>query len=133
MATQQRTVALILARELAVNVATAMFIVDPQGTLVFYNERAERILGKRYAETGALSPEEWGTEWSPEDADGRSLDLDELPLVVALRQRRPAHRAIVITGSDGRKRTIEITAFPLFAREDELIGAVAIFWQDEAQ
>jgi PAS domain S-box-containing protein len=133
MATQQRTVALILARELAVNVATAMFIVDPEGTLVFYNERAERILGRRYAETGALGPDEWGSEWRPEDPEGRELDLGELPLMVALRQRRPAHRGMLITGSDGSKRPIEVTAFPLFAREDELIGAVAIFWQDEAQ
>lgn len=133
MATQQRTVALILARELAVNVATAMFIVDPNGTLVFYNERAERILGRRYAETGALGPDEWGAEWQPRDDDGRPLDLGELPLILALQDRRPAHRAMTISGSDNSSRRIEVTAFPLFAREDELIGAVALFWQDEAR
>lgn len=129
MATQQRTVALILARELASNIATAMFLVDPQGTLVFYNETAERILGSSYAETGAVAADQWGAAWEPTDEDGRPLGLSELPLMIALEQRRPAHRDLVISAHDGRRRPISVTAFPLFAREEEFIGAVAIFWQ----
>jgi hypothetical protein len=34
-----------------------------------------------------------------------------------------------IRGVDGVRRRIEVTAFPLFAHEDECLGAIAIFWE----
>jgi hypothetical protein len=37
---------LILARELASNLATPMFLVDGCGMLVFFNEAAELVIGK---------------------------------------------------------------------------------------
>jgi hypothetical protein len=48
---------------------------------------------------------------------------------VALLQHRAAHDRMRITLHDGSKRDIEITAFPLFARHDEFVGALAIFWE----
>jgi hypothetical protein len=35
-----------------------------------------------------------------------------------------------ITGLDGEPRTIAVTAFPLFARANEFVGALAIFWEE---
>jgi PAS domain-containing protein len=128
--TAHRSLVLIMVREFASNVATPLFVVDPQGTLVYYNEPAEAVLGLRYAEAGEIGPGEWGTKWAPEDLDGRPLPVEELPLMIALTQRRPAHRALRITGLDGTRRDIEVTAFPLFARADDFVGAVAIFWED---
>ena len=123
----------ILARGLASSVATPMFLVDPDGTLVYYNEPAEEILGQTYAEAGELTADEWGgAMFSPEDPDtGAPMELDEMPLATALRDRRPAHRSMRIVGLDGVKRRIGITAFPLFARSDEFVGAVAIFWEEK--
>jgi hypothetical protein len=67
----------------------------------------------------------------PEDPEtGDKLDPQSLPLTVALNERRPSHRPIAITGLDGVRRKIAITAFPLFARTDEFVGAVAIFWEE---
>ena len=43
---------LILARELASNLATPTLIADADGTLVFYNEAAGTLLGKRFEELG---------------------------------------------------------------------------------
>lgn len=131
--TEQKALALILMRELASNLATPLFLVDPEGTLVYYNEPAERVLGKRYAEAGELEAEEWGgVMFAPEGEDGRPLGFEDLPLVIAMTKRRPAHRRFRITGLDEQRRTIEVTAFPLFARDDEFVGAVAIFWEDRA-
>lgn len=119
-----------MARELAENLATPVFVVDQDGRLVFYNEAAERILGRSYSESGELSAEEWGgTIFHPEELDGTPLPLENLPLGVALMQKRPAHHAFRITGLDGIAREIEVTAFPLFAHLDDLVGAIAIFWQ----
>jgi hypothetical protein len=34
-----------------------------------------------------------------------------------------------ITGLDGERRLISVTSVPLIGPEDELMGAIAIFWQ----
>jgi PAS domain-containing protein len=131
VATSEHNLVLILARGMASSIATPIFLVDPAGNLVYFNEPAEEILGQSYAEAGELSPEEWGTMFYPEDPEtGDKLDPQSLPLTVALNERRPSHRPIAITGLDGVRRKIAITAFPLFARTDEFVGAVAIFWEE---
>lgn len=130
--TKQKNLVLILARELAAHVASPVFLVDDVGTLVYYNERAEEILGVRFEEAGELSAEEWGTRWEPEDPEHGRVKLEDLPLTIAVLQRKPAHRPLRIVTPDGVKRTIEVTAFPLFSREDEFVGAIAIFWERDA-
>jgi PAS domain-containing protein len=127
----QHALQLIMARELSETIASPVFLVDAQGVLVYYNEPAEEILGLRYAEAGPLKPDEWGTKWKPEYLDGTPITLEKLPLTIAIAQRRPAHMPFRITGIDGKKRTIEATAFPLMARADEYVGAVAIFWESK--
>jgi PAS domain-containing protein len=130
MKTQQRNLVLILARELAANSATPMFVVDPDGTLVFYNEPAEKVLGRTFAETGALGPSDWGSMFAPKDATGRAIALEDLPLTKAMRDLEPDHLSMKITGLDGEPRAIAVTAFPLFARANEFVGALAIFWEE---
>lgn len=131
MATSEHNLVLILARGLASSIATPMFLVDPEGTLVYFNEPAEGILGQSYAEAGELSSDEWGTMFYPEDPQSEEkIPREDLPLMIALTERRPAHRSMVITGQDGVRRGIALTAFPLFARTDEFVGAVAIFWEE---
>lgn len=131
-AAKRKDLVLILARELATQVASPTFIVDDEATLVFYNEPAEEILGMRFADAGELDAQSWGTQWKPEDPQAGPLPIEELPLAVAVMERKPAHRPLMITGMDGRKRLIEVTAFPLFSRGDTFVGAVAIFWEAEA-
>lgn len=130
---EEHNLVMILARGLASSIATPMFLVDPDGTLVYYNEPAEAILGQTYAEAGELKQEEWAGAWiQPEDPEsGEPLDAKDVPLSRALADREPAHGALRITGVDGVKRTIAATAFPLFARTDEFVGAVAIFWEEK--
>lgn len=129
--TQQKNLVLILARELATNSATPMFVVDPEGTLAFFNEPAERVLGRTFAETGALSPAEWGSIFAPVDGNGNAIPLEDLPLNKAMRELEPGHLAMNITGLDGEQRRIAVTAFPLFARANEFVGALAIFWEEK--
>jgi PAS domain-containing protein len=124
-----KSLVLILARQLAANLATPVFCVDPAGTLVYYNEPAERVLGREFSEAGELTQQEWATIFSPLDADGQVVAVGDLPLSIALAERRPAHQPLRITGLDGKARSISVTAFPLFARADEFVGAVAIFWE----
>lgn len=128
----QRDLILILARDLTSRLATAAFVVDAAGTLVYFNEAAEPVLGATYAEAGELPAGGWASEWDPRDLDGTPVPLEELPLGIAFGQGRPAHKPLRIHGVDGVTREIEVTAFPLFARPDEILGAIAVFWERPA-
>ena len=48
--TSAKSLPLILARELAANLATPMFLIDENGNLVFYNDAAELLIGKPFSE-----------------------------------------------------------------------------------
>src|SRR3712207_5396425 len=118
---------LILARQLTSLLAVPVFIVDVQGTLVFYNEPAELILGQRFGETGEIAVEELASLFETTADDGTPLANDELPITIALVEGRPAHRTFWIRGLDAVPRHIEVTAFPLITQTGALLGAVAFF------
>ncbi len=105
-----------------------MVVFDHEGTIVFYNASAELMLGDTFENAGELSSDEWSAVFAPERADGTPIPMHELPAGVALLEHRPHHQALFYTGIDGVRREVAITAFPLVGREQELFGAVAIFW-----
>ena len=125
----QREIEVILARHLAEHLVMPIFIVGPTGDLLYYNDPAESILGCRYDETGAMPASEWSTIFQPVDQDGQPMNPDELPLVIALTERHPAHKRFWIRGLDEALRQIDVTAFPLNAQAERFLGAVAIFWE----
>ena len=125
----QKHLALIIARELASQLATATFIADAAGDLVFYNEAAEKILGRTFAEAGPMPAEGWASQFLLEGLDGDSLPLERMPAGVALLERRPAHGELWMTGLDGQRRLLSVTAVPLFASPTEFVGMIALFWQ----
>ena len=125
----QKEIEVILARQLADFLAMPIFIVDPQGNLLFYNGPAERILGLRFEETGEMSVAEWSSVFRPTDERGQPISQESLPLVIALTQRRPAHRGFWIRGLDGVPRHIEVAAFPLIGQVGSHLGAMAVFWE----
>lgn len=125
----QREIEIILARQLSNYLALPVFLVNPEGNLIFYNEPAERILGKRFEDTGEMPAAEWGTVFQPADLSGKALPPEQLPLMRALTLRQPAHDRFWIHGLDGTKRMIEVTAFPLVGMAGRFLGAMALFWE----
>ncbi len=130
---RQKDLVLILAREFASKLAMAMLITDADGNLVYYNESAEKILGRPFAEARELPASEWASRFRVEDVNGEQLPLEEMPAGAALIRRQPAHRTIRITALDNVTRTISVTGLPLFARSDDFVGVVAIFWENGDQ
>ena len=88
----QRPLELILARNLMSALSTPAFLVDEGGLLVFYNEAAGMLLGKRFEELGTVGPQEWGSLFGPFDESGEPIPYDELPLVKAVRGGPPRPR-----------------------------------------
>lgn len=129
MAAGPKHLVLILARELVSNLATPTLITDERGWLVFYNEAAEHVFERPFAEVGELPLEEWLAQFSPRSLDEKPLPPAQRPTGIALRERRAAHERYQVTSADGVDREIEVTAIPLFAHADELVGSMTIFWR----
>jgi hypothetical protein len=125
---KQRHIALILARDLAANLATAMLLVDADGDLVFFNEPAEAILGRPYAEA-QMSRAELARTFKPVDEAGEPVPAADLPLATAFRTGIPSRGAFWIDAADGRRPHLEVVGVPLFAHADQLVGGLAVFWE----
>jgi PAS domain-containing protein len=128
----QRPLELILARNLMSALSTPAFLVDEGGVLVFYNEAAGALLGKRFEELGTVGPDEWGSMFGPFDEGGEPIPYDELPLVLAVRSGRPAHADVDIRTHDGAIHTVEVSALPILTPHGSQ-GAIAVFWPSSSE
>jgi PAS domain-containing protein len=126
----QKPLELILARNLMSALSTPAILVDEGGLLVFYNEAAGALLGKGFEEVGHVGPTEWGGLFGPYDEGGETIPYEELPVVRAVRQGRPAHAGFGIRAFDGQIHQVECSAFPILTAHGSQ-GGVAIFWPVE--
>jgi PAS domain-containing protein len=124
-----RSLPLILARELASNLATPMFLLDAGGMLVYYNDAAATLLGTPFAELGELPSGAFGESLHLATPDGRPLRRRDSPAGIAFFDRRPAHETLLASSFDGQRRQYEATAYPLIGAEGEMHGVVNIFWE----
>ena len=122
---------IILNRQLADCLSIPVFITDTHGNLIFYNEPAEEILGKRFEETGEMPIAEWGTVFKPMDDYGVIIHPDDLPLVKTLKNAFPYHKTFWIESLTGKKQKISVTSYPIIGRTGNFMGAVAIFWNSK--
>jgi PAS domain-containing protein len=116
---------LVLARNLVASVTVPAFVTDAEGGVIFYNEAAGELLGRRFEEAGRLSREEWRAI-GPVDEAGLPLDADA-PLTTVLKQNRPAHERFRICTDSRGVVMVETSALPLNA-PDGFHGAVVLFW-----
>ena len=122
------SIELILSRQLAECLDMPVFLTDTVGNLLFYNEPAEDILGKRYEDTGEMDADEWGTVFKNKDDAGNPIPAEELPLVKTLMNRLPYHKTFWIESLKGKRKRISVTSYPIIGRTGKFLGAVAIFW-----
>jgi PAS domain-containing protein len=129
MAVEHQPLLLIQARNLITNLALPAFLTDPDGRLLFFNDAAAEVLGRRFEEVGQLPQDEWAREIGPYGDDGTPLAVDSLPLARALRDGHPAQgrfRARLETGL----REVEVSALPLL-EPGFYEGALVVFWPIE--
>jgi PAS domain-containing protein len=109
--------------------AMAIFLYDAEGRLLFYNEAAEAIVGKPFEDVRPIEVGEWLSLFQFTDAGGQPILLDEMPLAVATRQRRPAQVVVGLRGLDGVDRRVNITSIPLEGQGGVPLGAMSILWE----
>jgi len=123
----QKPLELILARNLLSSISTPAFLVADDGTLLFYNEAAGVLVGRRFEETGAMDAEEWTRAFGPLDDDGQPVAYEEIPLTLALRSGLPHHSSFRIRTASGDQREIEASAIPIIGSGGSS-GAIVVFW-----
>ena len=127
----QKEIEIILSRQFASYLSIPIFLVDTKGDLLFYNEPAEPVLGRRFEETGALTIDEWSTIFQLADIDHKEIPAEEAPLAIALTERRPVHRTVWLCGLDEVERLVQATCLPIIGQADRFLGAIAFFWEAE--
>jgi PAS domain-containing protein len=123
----QRPLELILARNLLASLSTPAFLVNQPGDIVFYNEAAGAVLGRRFEERGAMSAQEWVEEFGPIGDDGEPIPVERQPLTTALRNNRPAHARHRIRSLGGTEHAVEVSGVPVIGA-DGFMGAMVFFW-----
>lgn len=126
----QRPLELILARNLLCSISTPAFLVGEGGMLLFFNEAAGTMLGRRFEDTALLSAAEWTSEFGPFDDSGQPIPYDSIPATVALRANRPFHGRFTIRGAGGARLDISASAIPIVG-PGGASGAIVIFWPHE--
>ena len=119
---------IILTRQLAEYLSVPLLLVDSKGDLLFYNEPAESILGQRFEDTGSMPPEQWSKSFTAVDEEGHAIAPDEMPLMVTLSTRMPAHRRLHLVDGEHGVRAIEVTSIPIAGLHGDFLGAAAMFW-----
>ena len=120
---------LILAQKFGATLMTPVFVIDRDGTMLYYNHAAEEVLGRKFDETGSMPASTWARLFLPTDEAGTPLMPETLPLMIALNENHPAHGTLWIQGIDNVRRSIAVSAFPITDARPKLIGAVAFFWE----
>ena len=126
-ASSPRPLELILARNLLSSLSTPAFLADRTNDIIFYNEAAGALLGRRFEETGTMSAERWLNDFGPLDERGEPIPLEDQPVTIALRANRAAHARHRIRSLGGAVHDVEVSGMPLIGT-DGFHGAMVFFW-----
>jgi PAS domain-containing protein len=118
---------LILARNLVSSLSTPAFLADRSNDIIFYNEAAGALLGRRFEESGTLSAEQWLNDFGPLDEDGEPIPFEKQSVTLALRANRPAHARHRIRSLGGAVYDVEVSGTPIIGT-DGFHGAMVFFW-----
>lgn len=124
-----KPVQIILARQLAGSMAMPILIVDPEGTLIFFNESAELILDQRFEETGEMRADEWSVLFAVADEERHPIAMQDRPTMLAISERKPVSRTVWMQCREREWLHVIITAIPLIGEQRDFLGVVMIFWE----
>jgi PAS domain S-box-containing protein len=102
-----------------------LMIFDPAGRVVRANEQALKIFGYSLEEITSGSPETLAAGRFS-DEDGNTIPVSDLPIQVALREKRIIERRLWYIRPDGRRVLLTHTASPFFSERNLLAGAIAL-------
>jgi PAS domain-containing protein len=100
--------------------------VGDEGFLLYFNEAAAAMLGRRFEETGRLPAEDWTHEFGPFDENDEPIPYEEIPATIASRGDRPYHGHFRICTAQGR-REVHASTIPIVGPGGSS-GGIVFFW-----
>jgi diguanylate cyclase (GGDEF)-like protein/PAS domain S-box-containing protein len=99
----------------------AIYLTDASGTLLYFNSTAAELWGRE----PIRGSERWCGAWRLYTKDGSPLAVDQCPMAIALKTKRPV-RGIeaVIERPDGIRVPVIPFPTPIFDANGEMIGAI---------
>ncbi len=128
----QQPVEMILLRQLASYLSLPIWMMDASGNLLYYNEPAEGLLGVRFDDAGPIIAGDLADLFRATDFDGQPIPDEQMPVVLALTNRLPAHKSLRFCGFDGVWRDVEISAMPIEGQGARFLGVFATFWETQS-
>src|SRR5579864_147443 len=99
----------------------AIYATDAKGRIIYYNEAAAALAGRR----PVLGVDEWCVTWRLFWPDGRPMPHDQCPMAVALKENRAVRGAeAILERPDGTRIPFIPYPTPLHDASRRLIGAV---------
>jgi PAS domain-containing protein len=108
-----------------------VFLLDPEGTIIYYNEAAERLTGRPFIEGAGSTAEDWLSRTRPRDEEGVEVGVQDLPLGTTMLKQEPSHGIVIFSTADGVDRRVETASFPLFAHTEDFVGSFSVVWPIE--
>lgn len=129
----QKSIEIILFRQLVTYLVMPSFIIDPDGFMIYWNDAAEQFLDFKFSERDETSTTtDWKLLFTPQDKNGSTLPFDKSPLFISSTQYRIACDKFYITNLQQKLKYIVLCSIPIFNYTDIYLGCIAFFQEIEA-
>ena len=113
----------ILARQLSEFLSSPIAIVDHDGRMIYYNESAEFILGKKFNESGEIESREWDERIYDENKTNIVQMLD-LPFLKVLSGRTIIEGEYWMRSFEEIEQKVRFICIPLVGMAQRELGAL---------
>ena len=108
-------------RQLVKGLPAAVYSCDAEGRIVFYNDAAVKMWGKK----PELGKDLWNSVFQMFNPDGTPIPIEKNPVTIALKEGRPVESAeVIIERPDGGKSVLLAYPQPEFRLSGEIKGAI---------
>ena len=99
----------------------AVYTTDAQGYVTFYNQAAAELAGRK----PEIGIDQWCVTWRLFQPDGSPLPLEQCPMAIALKERRPIRgEELIAERPDGGRARLMPFPTPLFDNDGRLTGGI---------
>ena len=110
-------------RQLIQYLPEAIYNCDNEGRILLYNQAAVDLWGRK----PELEKDLWCGSWKLFKKDGQPLPLEDCPMAICIREKRPVEgEEIIIERPDGTQRYVLVHPAPIYNNANEVIGSVNI-------
>ena len=113
----------ILARQLSEYLSSPIALVDHDGRMIYYNESAEFILGKKFNESGEIDSREWDERFYDENRTNMIKMLD-LPFLKVLSGRSILEGEYWMRSFEEIEQKVRVICIPLVGMAQRELGAI---------